>query len=122
MAPTPFLDRTLPLPAPVPPGRGSRIVAAVALVVGLGALAAVLVATPGLARAVIDLLRARFPDMFDTRWTVVRAIAAAVSAFAVVVALVTLHECGHVVAGRLAGFRFTTIAIGPLMLDGRFRL
>jgi len=122
MAPTPLLDRTVPLPRPVPPGRGSRIVFWVSVAMTAAVIVTISKVKPSLWRDTAAALQARFPDVFDAPWTVGRLVVAVASIAFATVAVVVLHECGHVAGGLLAGFRFNTIAIGPLKLDDQFRL
>ena len=117
MSSTPLLDRVTPLPAPLSPGRGSRLVFAVGLAVGLSVALVLASADPPQARVLIHALRERFPGLFTARPPVVL-----LSVVMAMVAVVVVHECGHVVAGLLAGFRFNTIAIGFLRIDDRFRV
>jgi hypothetical protein len=122
MTPTPLLDRLAPLPAPVAPGRGSRIVFWVSVAMTAAVVVTISNVKPSLWRDTAAALQARFPDVFDAPWTVARIVVAVASIAVATVAVVVLHECGHLAGGLLAGFRFNTMAIGPLKVDDRFRL
>lgn len=120
MASTPLLDRLIPMPTAVPAGRGSRIIVGVAVIVGFVIAFTVSIVWVTLARRGITMPHPRFLVWFNlprmpgglilTSWMVLLASAA----------IVVLHESGHVAGGLLAGFRFHTIAIGPLKLNRRF--
>jgi len=89
----------------------------------LSSAAVVLLARyPDLARGALRALESRFPALFDTPVTPIGVTSAVALALVGSVGVVVVHECGHLAAGLLAGFRFTTIAIGPLRLDDRFRV
>jgi len=122
MGVTPLLDRQLPLPPPVRPGRGSRIIAGVGVMVGVVIALSVSMVRVTLARRGIAMPHPRFLDALTFPRTSGGMILAAALVGLASIAIVVLHECGHVVGGLLAGFRFHTIAIGPLKLDHHFRV
>jgi hypothetical protein len=122
MVPTPLLDRLSPMPAPVSPGRGSRIVTVVSAAVAIAVVVPLMFVKPTLVHDAVAALHARFPDMFDRPWTAARLLITAASVVFGIVAVIVLHECAHVVAGLVAGFRFQTIAIGPITVDNHFRI
>jgi hypothetical protein len=122
MAPTPLLDRLDPLPPPVPLGRGSRIVTIVSAAVTTAIVMPLVLLKPALVHDGIQALHARFPDVFGRPWTLARVIVTTGSALFGLVGVIVLHECGHVAGGVLAGFRFHTIAIGPIKVDNRRRI
>ena len=122
MTPTPLLDRLAPLPAPVAPGRGSRIVFWVSVAMTAAVIVTISNVKPSLWRDAAAAVQARFPDVFDAPLTVTRIVVTVASIASATVAVVVLHEFGHVAGGLLAGLRFNTIAIGPLKLDDQFRI
>jgi hypothetical protein len=112
----------MPLPPAVSPGRGSRTIVGV-FVVLLIAIVTVLVSWhPPWAGSLGSWLRRTFAPMFERRWTGPRLFLAACSVAFAGVSVVVVHEAGHVLAGLWAGFGFQTIAIGPIRLDRGFRI
>jgi hypothetical protein len=55
-------------------------------------------------------------------WTGTRVFFVGSSVAAALVAGVAVHEAGHLLGGLAAGFRFHSMAIGPIKLDRRFRI
>jgi len=102
MAPTPLLDRETPLPAPAPPGRGSRIITIVSAAVVFAIVMPLVVLKPTLVNEGVRALYARFPDVFARPWTMWRVLVIAASSVFGIVAVIVLHESAHVAAGLLA--------------------
>jgi hypothetical protein len=118
LGPTPVLDRLAPLPPPVSPGTASRAIVGGAL---------------GLMVAIAAILAIWDPPFLQSlRWRIVQQVEQmsegagplllAGSVVVAAIACVVVHETGHVLGGVLAGFRFHSMAIGPLKLERGFRL
>ena len=119
---TPILDRTSPLPAPAQRSSGSWTVTAVAMCFGavIGFLAAIghLPSLPGADR----FIRNEFPRAFVGSSGAGVPGMQLLALFVALVAAIVIHEAGHLVAGLLAGFRFSSIRIGPLQIDRPFHV
>ncbi len=121
-SPTPILDRQAPLPPLAAPGSGASVL----LGVGIGFLIVIPVIAaiwvPSWLPSVRQQLEARFPELFPDHWTAARIAAFGLMALLVASAAVAVHETGHVLGGLCAGFRFSTLRIGPLMIHRGFRI
>ncbi len=116
---TPILDRIIRMPPRVPP-RSDLIVMVVVWLCILGAFAAsLLFGRPPLLRQWV--LREVVPWI---RWHGMGAAIAllVVSVIGSTLAMVAVHETGHVLGGLAVGFRFKSIRAGPIQLDRPFRL
>lgn len=116
---TPILDRLAPLPRPAAPSPW------VALGVGLGLGVAVAVILK-LGNPPVDSLRqwlfAHIAELFPRPLTGAKVLGMGLSAVVIAYAVVAVHELGHVIGGRLAGFRFKAIVVGPLQIDRGLRV
>ncbi len=119
ISPTPILDRLVPLPPPITPGSGLIIVIAVWLGVLITLAASVVLGRPPILRQWILI---DFPHWVLGHWRESGIIFIAVSALGVCFAMVAVHEIGHVLGGLCAGFRFSSLRIGPLQFDRPFRM
>lgn len=111
MSATPILDRELPLPAALRVRGGGDVHLGVLVFLGV-------VVVMGLA---LSPLRRWFASMFGQLGDASPIVAFGWLLF-ITVAVVAIHELGHVAAGLAVGFRFHWIAIGPLRIDRSFRL
>jgi hypothetical protein len=110
--PTPFLDRTVPLPRPIKPRPGMTVVVVVwSCVLAALALSLATGRPPALrhwllteAPRFIDPQRPGASILFLAGWTVV-----------VSWLMVGVHEGGHVLAGLASGHRFRSIRVGPVL-------
>ncbi len=121
-AATPILDRRAPLPAVIePPVSLNPIVRAIAVTIGVGVLLLVL-QTP-LAAPLRAWASRQLAQMFPARpWTAIDVVRIAGSIAVATVVIVAIHEIGHAVGGAAAGLRFSSLRVGPLQLDHRFRI
>ncbi|HXH50525.1 MAG TPA: M50 family metallopeptidase [Terriglobia bacterium] len=119
---TPILDRMLPLPPPAQRSSGSWVIttAAICLGVVIGFLAAIgrLPYFP----AVDRFLEREFPQLFTGRVDAGGPAALFLALFLGFVGSTAIHEAGHLLAGLLAGFRFSSLRIGPLQFEQPFRV
>ena len=121
-SPTPLLDRLAPLPAPAAPGAGSRILVA-ALLCSLLAVALLWKAwDPAFARPLVAWGREHLLQKLAAHGSGAGLVLVTCSALAAVFAGIFVHEAGHVAGGLCAGFRFHSMALGPLKLDRSLRL
>jgi hypothetical protein len=77
---------------------------------------------PPFARALARRISVHFPQLLEGHRTGPELLVVGCSLLVAVFAAVGVHEVGHVVGGLGAGFRFHSLAIGPLKLDRRFRV
>jgi hypothetical protein len=64
----------------------------------------------------------RIDDWANADWTRTRAALLVASILGAYFLMIAVHESGHVLGGRLVGFRFQSIRVGPVMVDRPFRL
>lgn len=121
-SPTPLLDRLTPLPPPASTGSGSRLIVGVAIASMLAVLAVLKAWDPAFVRSLGSWLAGRFAPMFEAPRTGAELFLVGCSVVVAAVAGVVVHEAGHVLGGLLAGFRFHSMAIGPIKLDRSFRV
>lgn len=122
LSPTPLLDRLAPLPPPVSPGSGSRIIVGVSIGLVI-AISAILKAwDPPFARSLRLWISMHFAQMFEGHRTGAELFLVGCSVVVAGFAVVVVHEAGHVLGGLAAGFRFHSMAIGPIKLDRSFRV
>lgn len=119
---TPLLDRTLPLPVPAQRSSGSRAITAFA--VCAGALIGVTAASGHLPwfPSTGNFIGAEFSRAFAAGGDAGSPFAPLLAIFVAMVGAIAIHEAGHLVAGLLAGFRFSSLRIGPLQISRPFRL
>lgn len=116
---TPILDRLAPLPPPPEPAsRTAALGVAVLLCVALGVILKLW--HPPLLGAFRHWVFAHFGEMLPRRWT--GLLGMALSAVPIAFAVVAIHELGHAVVGRWAGFGFNSITVGPFKLDRGWRV
>jgi hypothetical protein len=114
---TPILDRQAPLPELAAPGSGARLLTWIGLIILFLATLFAL-SNPSF----VHSLRQEFPELFPAHWTVTRIASLALMALLVAIAVVAVHETGHVLGGLCAGFRFSSLRIGPLIIHRGFRI
>lgn len=118
--PTPILDREAPLPRP-PRIRIDASITSVAVLffgatIAVWALLAFGVPTvfSDWMRAAIDLLRGDWPPS-RVVWTIA-------ATWVALLATIAVHELGHVLGGKAAGFAYHSVRIGPFQFDKRLAL
>jgi hypothetical protein len=121
-SPTPLLDRLAPLPAPEAPGAGARVLVAGLIALVLAVLASWRVLDPSFARPLAAWGREHLLQKLEADGSGTGLVLATGSALAAVLAVIFVHEAGHVAGGLCAGFRFHSMALGPLKLDRSLRL
>lgn len=115
---TPILDRQAPLPQPAAGGLSPRLLRRLSL--GLGIALALLVLSSVESRS--GWVLSHYTRLFPGEWTGARVLYVGFSLLAVVPVAIAVHEVGHVLGGLLAGFRFSTLRIGPLQIDRPLRI
>lgn len=112
--PTPILDRQAPLPAPAQARTEASIIVISCVWAGLTVASVVFDLLP----AFSEWVRAAMDLLFDP-WSIVFAVA---SALAAVLAVIAVHELGHLLGGLAVGFTYHSVRIGPFQFDKRFTL
>jgi hypothetical protein len=77
---------------------------------------------PLLGRALKERIFTHFHPMLEGPRTAARLVALLGSVVLAGYAVIFVHEIGHVLGGLWAGFRFHSLAVGPIKLDERFRV
>jgi len=120
--PTPILDRLRPFPKVVKRGWFSGISE---LIVGF-----ITVYVPFFAffsgtfpffHLVREWIIRNLQNIFADDWAGARVLLNVVLALTAIVAAIAVHEAGHVLAGRLAGFQFRYVSVGSIKMDRSFR-
>jgi hypothetical protein len=116
---TPILHRQAPLPPQVKGGSGMTFVVALWSVVFMTAEGGVVFGyLPDLQRwFLVD-----FDHWLWSDWTGARVLLLVASVVAAYFGMIAIHECGHVLGGLAAGFRFQSLRVGPLLINRPFRL
>jgi hypothetical protein len=118
--PTPLLDRLAPLPPSLSPG--SRRTAAIS--VGSAIVVAVILNSwdPPLAASLRTWAHTSLARLLEGYRGVTGLLMIGWSGVVAGVAGVLVHEAVHVLGGLCAGFRFHSMAIGPIKLDRSWRV
>ena len=119
---TPILDRTSPLPSAARRSSGSWIASAIGVCLGaiIGSLA--VIGNLPYFPALDSFLKKEFPRLFVGNAGAGGPGVLFLAALAALLAATAIHEAGHLVAGLQAGFRFSSLGIGPLQIDRPFRV
>jgi hypothetical protein len=119
---TPILDRLAPLPRPAARGSASGIIAAgwFGLVMAIPAILAFW--HPPWIRSLWRWTLANFAPRIAGPWTAADLALAGVSVVGIATAVIAIHELGHVLVGIWAGFRISSMRVGPLRIDRAFRI
>jgi len=120
--PTPILDRLRPFPKVVKRGWFSGISE---LIVGLITVYvpffAFLTGTFPFFPLVREWIIRNLQNIFADDWAGARVLLNVVLALTAIVAAIAVHEAGHVLAGRLAGFQFRYVSVGSIKMVRSFR-
>jgi len=114
MSPTPILDRLAPLPPAVRPRSGMTIVFVVWSAVLLALAIAVSQGQPPILRRwLFDVV----PNWIRLHGTGRAILLMAGTTIVVSLAMVAVHEGGHLLGGLIMGYRFKAIRVGPIQFD-----
>ncbi len=120
---TPILDRAAPLPEPVPPFSGMRVLFGI----GIGLCVAivillVLVWHPPFVESLRQWILTQLEQLsLDSRTPVGIALVGVIGIL-IVFSVTAIHELGHLIVGILVGFRYSSLFLGPLQFNVPFRL
>ncbi len=117
---TPILDRLLPLPEPS--AQRFRITLGVCIGLGVAIVATVMLWHSPLVRSLRQWVLLNLDRMLQETRTGSGIIFFCFSMSLIVFVGVLIHELGHVVAGRWAGFGCGAIHVGPLQINPPFRI
>jgi hypothetical protein len=121
-SPTPILDRQDPLPSLAIRGYSAGILIGLGVCVVIAITTAATLWHPSSVPSLRQQLAAKLAELFPARLTITSLVSLGLTAFMVAFAAVAVHEVGHAVGGLLAGFRFRSLRIGPLVIHRGFRI
>jgi hypothetical protein len=113
---TPILDRVEAFPAQVTPSRSKRTLG-VLVGAACGVILGLIAANPPVSGVLREWFAREIGPSLPDEMTPLTAVTLFFSAFVAFFAGIIVHEAGHAIVGRLAGFHVSSIRVGRLQLD-----
>lgn len=119
---TPILDRAAPLPEPVAPSAGTRVLFGTGIALCVAIVALLVLRQPPFVESLHKWALSQFEQLFPDSLTPAGIVFVGVIGILIGFSVTAIHELGHLIVGVVVGFRCNSLFLGPLQFNAPFRL
>jgi len=119
---TPILDRAAPLPEPVAPSAGTRVLFGTGIALCAVIVTLLVLRHPPFVASLHKWALSQFEQLFPDSLTPAGIVFVGVIGILIAFSVTAIHELGHLIVGVWVGFRCHSLFLGPLQFNAPFRL
>jgi hypothetical protein len=119
---TPILDRAAPLPEPIAPLAGTRVLFGTGIALCVAIFVLLVLRHPPFVESVHKWALSQFEQLFPDSLAPAGIVFVGVIGILICLSVTAIHELGHLIVGVLVGFRCNSLFLGPLQFNAPLRV